>query len=29
MKELVHQVDPLAFITINEVADVFKANRED
>ena len=27
MKSIVHQEDPLAFITINEVADVFKANQ--
>lgn len=27
MKALVNRLDPLAFITINEVADVFKANR--
>ena len=27
MKELVNRLDPLAFITISEVADVFKANR--
>jgi uncharacterized membrane-anchored protein YitT (DUF2179 family) len=27
MKQLVNRLDPLAFITINEVADVFKANR--
>lgn len=26
MKELVHQIDPTAFITISEVADVFSAN---
>lgn len=28
MKELVHQIDPTAFITINEVADVFAANQD-
>lgn len=27
MKELVNRLDPMAFITISEVADVFKANR--
>lgn len=27
MKELVNRLDPMAFITINEVADVFKTNR--
>ncbi len=26
MKEIVHEIDPLAFITISEVADVFSAN---
>lgn len=26
MRELVHQIDPTAFITITEVADVYKAN---
>lgn len=28
MKELVHSVDPAAYITISEVADVFKANSD-
>lgn len=28
LKELVHEIDPLAYITISEVADVFKANQE-
>lgn len=27
MKNIVHQIDPFAFITISEVADVFKANQ--
>lgn len=27
MKEMVHQIDPKAFITISEVADVFRANQ--
>lgn len=27
MKSTVHEIDPLAYITISEVADVFKANR--
>ena len=27
MKSLVHEIDPMAFITISEVADVFKANQ--
>ena len=27
MKSVVHEIDPLAFITISEVADVFKANQ--
>ena len=27
MKELVHQIDPGAFITISEVADIFRANQ--
>ena len=27
MKNLVNRLDPMAFITISEVADVFKANR--
>ena len=28
MKELVHEIDPTAFITISEVADVFSANQD-
>lgn len=28
LKELVHQIDPTAYITISEVADVFKANQD-
>lgn len=28
LKELVHEIDPAAYITISEVADVFKANQE-
>ena len=28
MKELVHQLDPSAYITITEVADIFKANQQ-
>jgi len=28
LKELVHEIDPMAYITISEVADVFKANQE-
>lgn len=28
MKEIVHQIDPHAYITINEVADIYKANQE-
>ena len=28
MKKLVHEIDPTAFITISEVADVFKANQD-
>ena len=28
MKELVHDVDPLAYITISEVADVFPSNNQ-
>ena len=28
MKELVHEIDPSAFITISEVADVFSANQD-
>lgn len=28
MKELVHEVDPLAFITINEIVDVFMVNQD-
>lgn len=28
LKELVHEIDPLAYITISEIADVFKANQE-
>lgn len=28
MKELVHEIDPAAFICINEVADVFKSNMD-
>ena len=27
MKELVHEIDPLAYITISEVADVFSSNK--
>ena len=27
MKELVHDIDPLAYITISEVADVFSNNK--
>lgn len=29
MKELVHEIDPLAYITISEVADVFVANQDE
>lgn len=28
LKELVHEIDPLAYITISEVADVFMANQD-
>lgn len=28
LKELVHEIDPTAYITISEVADVFKANQD-
>ena len=28
MKELVHEIDPLAYITISEVADVFSSNNK-
>ena len=28
LKELVHEIDPAAYITISEVADVFKANQD-
>ena len=28
MKELVHDIDPSAFITISEVADVYAANQD-
>ena len=28
MKELVHDIDPLAYITISEVADVFSSNNK-
>ena len=28
MKDIVHELDPTAFITINEVADVFRVNQE-
>jgi len=28
MKDLVHEIDPLAYITISEVADVFKSNHK-
>ena len=27
MKNIVHDIDPLAYITLNEIADVFKANK--
>jgi len=27
MKTLVHEIDPIAYITISEVADVFKVNK--
>lgn len=29
MKNIVHEIDPKAYISINEVADIFSANRED
>ncbi len=28
MREIVHAIDPLAYITISEVADVFPANKD-
>lgn len=28
MKEIVHKVDPMAYITVNEVADIYRANQE-
>ena len=28
MKDIVHSLDPRAYITINEVADVFKSNQQ-
>lgn len=28
MKEIVHRVDPMAYITVNEVADIYRANQE-
>ena len=28
MKDIVHEIDPLAYITISEVADVFIANQD-
>ena len=28
LKELVHEIDPTAYITISEVADVFQANQD-
>ncbi len=29
LKEIVHEIDPLAFITISEVADIYSANQKD
>ena len=28
MKDIVHEADPTAFITISEVADIFRANEQ-
>ena len=28
MKTIVHEIDPMAYITVNEVADIYRANQE-
>ena len=28
MNTIVHEIDPMAYITVNEVADIYRANQE-